>query len=49
MTGGVPDGQRIRTGNPMTPFLSTKEVAKYLCVNEKMVYTLVAEKRLPAT
>ncbi|MFZ7125852.1 MAG: substrate-binding domain-containing protein [Desulfobacterales bacterium] len=33
----------------MTPFLSTKEVAKYLCVNEKMVYTLVAEKRLPAT
>lgn len=32
----------------MTPFFSTKEVAKYLCVNEKMVYTLVAEKGLPA-
>jgi excisionase family DNA binding protein len=34
---------------PTTPFLSTKEVAKYLCLNEKMVYTLVAEKGLPAT
>lgn len=32
-----------------TPFLSTKEAAKYLCVNEKMIYTLVAEKGLPAT
>ncbi len=32
-----------------TPFLSTKEVAKYLCVNEKMVYTLVSDKALPAT
>lgn len=28
---------------------STKEVAKFLNVNEKMVYTLVAEKGLPAT
>ncbi len=33
----------------MTVLLSTKEVAKFLNVNEKMVYTLVAEKSLPAT
>jgi len=33
----------------MTILLSTKEVAKFLRVNEKMVYTLVAEKGLPAT
>jgi excisionase family DNA binding protein len=30
-------------------FLSTKEVAQFLDVNEKMVYTLVSEKGLPAT
>ncbi|MBW2368758.1 MAG: helix-turn-helix transcriptional regulator [Deltaproteobacteria bacterium] len=29
--------------------LSTKEVAQFLSVNEKMVYSLVSEKRLPAT
>ena len=29
--------------------LSTKEVAEFLCINEKMVYTLVAEKGLPAS
>jgi excisionase family DNA binding protein len=33
----------------MKTFLSTKEVARFLGVNEKMVYTLVAEKGLPAT
>lgn len=33
----------------MKKFLSTKEVAQFLGVNEKMVYTLVAEKGLPAT
>jgi putative molybdopterin biosynthesis protein len=33
----------------MTKLLSTKEVAQFLRVNEKMVYTLVAEKGLPAT
>lgn len=33
----------------MKKMLSTKEVARYLDVNEKMVYTLVAEKRLPAS
>ncbi len=30
-------------------FLTTKEVAKLLHVNEKMVYSLVNDKRLPAT
>ncbi|MBL7180696.1 MAG: helix-turn-helix transcriptional regulator [Pseudomonadota bacterium] len=33
----------------MKRFLSTKEVSQFLGVNEKMVYTLVAEKGLPAT
>jgi putative molybdopterin biosynthesis protein len=35
--------------NKMKKFLSTKEVAQFLGVNEKMVYSLVAEKGLPAT
>ena len=29
--------------------LSTKEVARYLGVNEKLIYTLVSEKGLPAS
>ena len=29
--------------------LSTREVAQFLSINEKMVYTLIAEKGLPAT
>lgn len=33
----------------MKPLLSTKEVALYLGVNEKMVYSLVSEKGLPAS
>ncbi|MFO7963380.1 MAG: helix-turn-helix transcriptional regulator [Desulfobacterales bacterium] len=33
----------------MKTFLSTKEAAQFLDVNEKMIYTLVAEKGLPAT
>jgi len=33
----------------MNHLLSTKEVARFLNVNEKMVYTLVAEKGLPAS
>lgn len=33
----------------MTQLLTTKEVARFLNVNEKMVYTLIAEKNLPAT
>jgi excisionase family DNA binding protein len=31
------------------PFLSTREVAQFLDVNEKMVYSLVSDKGLPAT
>ena len=33
----------------MTQLMSTKEVANYLNVNEKMVYTLISDKGLPAT
>ncbi len=33
----------------MEKLLSTKKVAQFLDINEKMVYTLVAEKGLPAT
>lgn len=33
----------------MDELLSTKEVAKFLNINEKMVYTLISEKGLPAT
>lgn len=33
----------------MKRFLSTKEVAQFLDVNEKMVYSLITEKGLPAT
>lgn len=33
----------------MKELLSTKEVAKFLGINEKMVYTLISEKGLPAT
>lgn len=34
---------------PKKPFLSTKDVAELLEVNEKMIYSLVSEKGLPAT
>ena len=33
----------------MSDLLSTKEVAKFLNINEKMVYTLISDKGLPAT
>jgi putative molybdopterin biosynthesis protein len=33
----------------MNKLLSTKEVAQYLSVNEKMVYALISEKGLPAS
>ncbi|MCF8095410.1 MAG: helix-turn-helix transcriptional regulator [Desulfobacteraceae bacterium] len=33
----------------MGKLLSTKEVAQYLGINEKMVYTLISEKGLPAS
>ena len=29
--------------------LTTRELAQFLSINEKMVYTLIAEKGLPAT
>ena len=35
--------------NSNTKLLSTKEAAQFLGVNEKMVYTLVSDKGLPAT
>jgi excisionase family DNA binding protein len=35
--------------NAMTQMLSTKEVARFLGINEKMVYTLISEKGLPAS
>jgi excisionase family DNA binding protein len=44
---GLVGGRKGRDG--MRNLLSTKEVAQFLGVNEKMVYTLVAEKNLPAT
>lgn len=34
---------------PKNKFLSTKEAAQYLNVNEKMIYSLVSEKGLPAS
>ena len=33
----------------MKQLLTTKEVAEFLSINEKMVYSLVAEKGLPAS
>jgi len=33
----------------MSQLLSTKEVAQFLNINEKVVYSLISEKRLPAT
>jgi excisionase family DNA binding protein len=55
---GEPNGSRdwvvqaqISKGYPlaMSKLLTTKEVARQLNVNEKMVYTLISEKGLPAT
>ncbi len=33
----------------MDEMLTTRQVAKYLNVNEKMIYSLIAEKGLPAS
>ncbi len=33
----------------MGELYTTKEIAKYLNINEKMVYSLISEKGLPAT
>jgi putative molybdopterin biosynthesis protein len=35
--------------NPLKKLMSTKEVARYLGVNEKMVYGLISDKGLPGT
>jgi excisionase family DNA binding protein len=45
----LPNCVRIDNGISMNTLLSTKEVARYLGVNEKMVYALVSEKGLPAS
>jgi excisionase family DNA binding protein len=39
----------MNTVDQMKTLLSTREVAQFLDVNEKMVYSLVSEKGLPAT
>ena len=44
-TGGLKNMETLQN----TKFLTTKDVAKLLHVNEKMVYSLVNEKGLPAT
>ena len=48
---GTPDSQTDHPlpTTPMERLLSTREVAELLNIHEKMVYTLVAEKGLPAT
>ncbi len=33
----------------MKEMLTTKEVAEYLSINEKQVYRLIKEKKIPAT
>ena len=33
----------------MDEMLTTRQVAKYLNVNEKMIYSLIADKGLPAS
>lgn len=43
------DNVEITPHKPMGQLLSTKEVAQFLNVHEKIVYALVSEKGLPAT
>jgi len=40
--------RKVKGGN-MRQLFSTKEVAKFLDINEKMVYSLISDKGLPAT
>ncbi len=40
---------RLSKGHLMSQFLTTKEVARFLNINEKMVYSLVSDKGLPAS
>jgi excisionase family DNA binding protein len=44
-----PPNPVIKRNPAMEKLLSTKEVAEFLGVNEKMIYTLINEKGLPAT
>lgn len=39
----------IGENSTMTQLMSTREVAQFLDVNEKMIYSLISEKELPAT
>lgn len=43
------DKTRDRTAAGSSPFMSVKEVAEYLHLNTKKVYTLVSEGQIPAT
>ncbi len=43
------DKTRDRTAASTSPFMSVKEVAEYLHLNTKKVYTLVSEGQIPAT
>lgn len=49
LSGAEPVTQPSAPEMPMQRLLSTKEVAELLNIHEKMVYTLVAEKAMPAT
>ncbi|HMA67669.1 MAG TPA: helix-turn-helix domain-containing protein, partial [Desulfosalsimonadaceae bacterium] len=40
---------RKKDMNPSQKLLSTREVAEFLGVHEKMVYALISDKGLPAT
>jgi putative molybdopterin biosynthesis protein len=44
-----PSGMCKRRNHPMSQLLTTKEIAQFLNINEKMVYSLVSEKGLPAS
>lgn len=43
------DSSPERSGDRGSPFMSVKEVAEYLHLNTKKVYTLVSEGQIPAT
>jgi putative molybdopterin biosynthesis protein len=46
----VPVGTQLHKGGALDrPFLDTREVAEYLGINDKQVYTLIHERGLPGT
>jgi excisionase family DNA binding protein len=49
LVGATPVPLPSAPGSSMKRLLTTKEVAELLNIHEKMVYTLVAEKAMPAT